>query len=270
LHVDDDVETLEADELRVKQVLLNLLSNAVKFTSDGGTITVAAAHVPTGLSISVTDTGVGIAPEDRERIFESFQQGPRGVATQEGTGLGLTLCRRIVELMGGHLWLESEVGVGSTFGFVVPDASARRSDGPAPPQVARRSRVLVIEDDSQSVDLLRVYLEATGFEVATALDGISGLQAARNELPAAIVLDIRIPRLDGWGVLAALKADVTTRHIPVFVVSVVDERHRGRALGAADYLVKPVSREGLLTALARFGLAAASQHEAPLSTGRTV
>ena len=118
--IDDDVDTLDADELRFKQVLLNLLSNAVKFTPDGGSVEVRAERVDDELVVTVSDTGVGVPPEDRERIFESFQQGGRGVAREEGTGLGLTLTRRIIELFDGRLWLESEVGVGSTFGFAVP------------------------------------------------------------------------------------------------------------------------------------------------------
>ena len=124
LDVDPAVGLVEADELRFKQVVLNLLSNAVKFTPDGGEIIVAAKVEGDDVAITVTDTGVGVAPEDRERIFESFQQGPRGAPTQEGTGLGLTLCRRIVGLMGGRMWLESELGVGSTFGFTVPIGTA--------------------------------------------------------------------------------------------------------------------------------------------------
>ena len=126
VEIGDDVDTIDADELRFKQVLLNLLSNAVKFTPDGGSVEVRAERVDDELAVTVSDTGVGVPPEDRERIFESFQQGGRGVAREEGTGLGLTLTRRIVELFGGRLWLESEVGVGSTFGFAVPLRSASR------------------------------------------------------------------------------------------------------------------------------------------------
>ena len=112
LLVHDEVGSAHADELRFKQVVLNLLSNAVKFTPDGGRVDVEARTAGDELVVTVTDTGVGIPPEDRERIFESFQQGGRGVAREEGTGLGLTLSRRIVELFGGRLWLESEMGVG--------------------------------------------------------------------------------------------------------------------------------------------------------------
>ena len=123
----DDVGEIEADELRFKQVVLNLLSNAVKFTPDGGSVSVRAYREDTDLVVTVTDTGIGVPPEDQERIFDSFQQGGRGPAREEGTGLGLTLSRRIVGLFGGRMWLESTVGVGSTFGFAIPVAS--RSDG---------------------------------------------------------------------------------------------------------------------------------------------
>ena len=121
--------SVESDELRFKQVVLNLLSNAVKFTPDGGEIVVAARIEGDAVAITVTDNGIGVAPEDRERIFESFQQALRASRTQEGTGLGLTLCRRIVGLMGGRMWLDSELGVGSTFGFTVPVGSQQAPDG---------------------------------------------------------------------------------------------------------------------------------------------
>ena len=129
LDVDPEVGDIETDELRFKQVVLNLLSNAVKFTPDGGEIVVAAKVEGDDFVITVADTGVGVAPEDCERIFESFQQGSRGALAQEGTGLGLTLCRRIVGLMGGRMWLDSELGVGSTFGFTVPTGPQPLPDG---------------------------------------------------------------------------------------------------------------------------------------------
>jgi signal transduction histidine kinase/ActR/RegA family two-component response regulator len=268
LDVDSSVGLAYADELRFKQVLLNLLSNAAKFTPDGGEIRVGATTAEGNLSITVTDTGLGVAPEDRERIFESFQQGPRGASTQEGTGLGLTLCRRIVGLMGGQMWLDTEVGVGSTFGFTVPLGSPRLPDGG--PSTAREElhlpRVVVIEDDRPSLDLLTVYLETVGLEVESAPDGPTGLDAIRRQKPVAVVLDIRLPRIDGWDVLVALRADPETAALPVVVVSMLDERAKGLSLGATEYLVKPVSREQLLAALARAGvasepLAAARVHE---------
>ena len=120
VEVADDVGMIEADELRFKQVVLNLLSNAVKFTPDGGSVSIRAYREGNELMVTVTDTGIGVPPEDQERIFESFQQGRRGAPKEEGTGLGLTLSRRIVGLFGGRMWLESTPGVGSTFGFSIP------------------------------------------------------------------------------------------------------------------------------------------------------
>ena len=135
----DDVGEIEADELRFKQVVLNLLSNAVKFTPDGGSVSVRAHREDTELVVTVTDTGIGVPPEDQERIFDSFQQGGRGPAREEGTGLGLTLSRRIVGLFGGRMWLESTVGVGSTFGFAIPVVTRPRSRCAAQPTASFRS-----------------------------------------------------------------------------------------------------------------------------------
>ena len=252
LDVGPAVGVVDGDELRFKQIVINLLSNAVKFTPDGGTVAVEARVDGADVVITVTDTGVGVAPADRERIFESFQQARSG-PTHEGTGLGLTLCRRIVGLMGGRMWLESEVGVGSTFAFTVPIGRQSSPDGvpSVPDDPLRLHRVLIIEDDRQSVDLLTVYLESAGLEVSIAHDGPSGLAAIRREQPVAVILDVRLPRMDGWDVLRAIKADPATSSIPVLVVSVLDERVKGLSLGAAEYLVKPTSRDDVMAALAR-------------------
>ena len=253
--VDDDVDLVHADELRLKQVVLNLMSNAVKFTEDGGSVRLEARCRPGAVEIIVSDTGVGIPEADRERIFESFQQGGRGSSHEEGTGLGLTLSRRLVELLGGHLWLESEVGVGSTFGVVIPDGLPRQEAADeAGAGVGHRARVLVVEDDRPSIDLLSAFLAGEPLDVTVARDGVSGLEAVRRTSPAAVLLDIRLPGLDGWTVLHELKADPTTREIPVIVVSMLDERSRGLSAGAVEYLVKPVTRESVLAALASVGV----------------
>jgi signal transduction histidine kinase/ActR/RegA family two-component response regulator len=254
VEIADDVGAIYSDELRLKQVLLNLVTNAVKFTGDGGSVVVRAARRATSVDITVTDTGIGVPDGDRERIFESFQQGGRGSSREEGTGLGLTLSRRIVELLGGRMWLESRVGVGSTFGFSIPardrsPGEAEREGGPG----RVLGEVVVIEDDRPSLDLMTAYLSGASLKVTTARDGPSGLEAVRRVRPDAVLLDIRLPGIDGWSVLEALKGEPETRDIPVIVVSIVDERARGVALGAAAYLVKPVSRDDLLTALAAAG-----------------
>ena len=246
------VGSIDTDELRFKQVVVNLMTNAVKFTPDGGKILTCARIVGDELVVSVTDSGIGVLAADRERIFESFQQGGRGATSEEGTGLGLTLSRRIVELMGGRLWLDSDVGEGSTFSFSVPlrDRAARFTGSPEATDRERAS-VVLIEDDAPSRDLLTAYLSAAHVEVIVARDGIEGLEAVRRVQPAVVILDIRLPRLDGWEVLNALKSDGSTRDIPVIVASVVDERQRGLALGASAYLIKPVRREDLIRQLRR-------------------
>ena len=256
VEVAPDVGMLVGDELRFKQVLLNLMSNAVKFTPDGGQVTVAASRGDGRLQVQVTDTGPGIATDDRERIFESFQQGGRGIRSEEGTGLGLTLSRRLVALMDGELWLDTEVGRGSTFGFWVPAAPADDEQTEVGQQVDRGSQPLValVEDDAMALDLLTLHLQGAGFQVVSARDGAAGLALVRRLSPDAVVLDIRLPGLDGWEVLDRLTADPDTAATPVVVVSVVDERQRGMASGAVAYLVKPVSRDDLLGALAGAGV----------------
>jgi CheY-like chemotaxis protein len=157
-----------------------------------------------------------------------------------------------VELLGGRMWLQSEVGVGSTFGFSLPSRqSARPGDTTGEGVVA--GDVVVIEDDRPSLDLFSAYLSGAELRVTAARDGASGLEAVRRVRPDAVLLDIRLPGVDGWSVLQTLKDDPDTRDIPVIVVSIVDERARGVALGAAEYLVKPVGRESLLEALAAVG-----------------
>jgi CheY-like chemotaxis protein/anti-sigma regulatory factor (Ser/Thr protein kinase) len=247
------VGAVEADELRFKQVVLNLVSNAVKFTPDGGSVVIWADEVGTDLHVSVKDTGVGIPVDDRERIFESFQQGGRGASREEGTGLGLTLSRRIVELLGGRMWLESEVGVGNTLGFSIP---MRRTPGRIhrDGEAQASASIVMIEDDRASLDLLTAYLSGAALRVTTTRDGQSGLDAIRRDRPSAVLLDIVLPGIDGWAVLQEMKSEPDTKDIPVIVVSIVDERSRGTAMGAAAYLVKPVSRDDLLAALAAVGI----------------
>ncbi|MGY4653531.1 ATP-binding protein [Mycobacterium sp. URHB0021] len=246
----DDVGVVETDERRFKQVVLNLVSNAVKFTPDGGSVSIAACRQGTELIVTVTDTGVGVPPEDQTRIFESFQQGGRGPLKEEGTGLGLTLSRRIVTLMGGRMWLESTPGVGSTFGFAVP-AQRAHEHAAASPRRDGLPVVVLVDDDRVSLDLDSAYLDGSPIRALRAGDGVEGLELIRSVLPAAVVLDIKLPRLDGWHVLAELKADPVTAGIPVIIASVVDDQPQGLALGADVYLRKPVSRDELLDALRR-------------------
>jgi signal transduction histidine kinase/ActR/RegA family two-component response regulator len=262
LEVGEGVGVIEADELKFKQVLLNLLSNAVKFTPDGGSVTLAATRSEDTLTMTVTDTGVGVPVEDRERIFESFQQGGRGAPKEEGTGLGLTLSRRIVELFGGRLWLEpGPDGHGSVFGFTVPAPRGVVPRGPGQPNGAA---ILIVDDDRASLDLMSAYLSGFANRVLLARDGVDAIRQCREIHPTAVILDIRLPKKDGWEVLAELKGDPGTSAIPVIVASIVDERARGLALGASDYLLKPVRRDQLVESLRRVdALAAADPGPSP-------
>jgi signal transduction histidine kinase/ActR/RegA family two-component response regulator len=252
VQVADDVGMAENDELKFKQVVLNLVSNAVKFTPDGGRVSIAACRKGTELNVTVTDTGVGVAADDQERIFESFQQGGRGAPKAEGTGLGLTLSRRFVTLMGGRMWLESTPGAGSSFGFSVPDLREQQGDV-ASPERDELPVIVLVDDDRVSLDLLSAYLDGSGTRVLRARDGVEALEQIRKVSPVAVVLDIKLPRLDGWQVLAELKADAATAAIPVVIASVVDDRPRGLALGADEYLLKPIRRDKLVDALRRVG-----------------
>jgi signal transduction histidine kinase len=248
VEIADDIGMIDADELRFKQVVVNLLSNAVKFTPDGGSVTLCAYRAGTELNVTVTDTGIGVAPEHRGRIFESFQQGRRGASKGEGTGLGLTLSRKFVGLMGGRMWLESAVGEGSTFGFAIP-VLPQGGDGIVPAAVGELPVLILVDDDRASLDLISAYLDGSRVQVLCATDGVQALDLIRRVLPTAVVLDIKLPRRDGWDVLAELKAAPETAAIPVVIATVLDERARALAAGAAVFLRKPVGRDELVDAL---------------------
>ena len=273
LEIADDVDTLTGDERKVKQVLFNLLSNAVKFTPDRGKMSLAATKAGDMVQVAVRDTGVGIPAADQQRIFEEFQQVGRGLAEKtEGAGLGLTLAKKFVELHGGTVWGESTPGHGSTFTFTLPIVGA---ESHAPLQAVQedtawdRERavepasagplVLVVEDDPKGADLLRIYLSEAGYTVDIARDGVEGLEKIRRLAPAAVVLDILLPKLDGWTFLNQVKADPMTREVPIIIASVIDQKGKGFALGAADYLVKPIQKEELLRTLRAFGLVSKGQ-----------
>ena len=235
---------LVADRVRFKEILANLLSNAVKFTPEGGSVSVSAGFGGGWVTFSVTDTGVGIAPEDHALIFESFHQaGATTKGVREGTGLGLAITKRLVEMHGGRIWVESELGRGSRFHFTLPQQAALpAADGDAP-------LVLIVEDDESAQELMASYLESAGSRTVTAGVGQDAIRLAREGKPAAITLDMLMPGKTGWEVLHDLKSSAATATIPVIIVSVIDERKMGLAMGAADYLIKPVSQEKLLTVL---------------------
>ena len=252
------VDTVHADELRFKQVVLNLASNAVKFTPDGGAVDIRAERTADEVVVTVTDTGVGIPPEDRERIFESFQQGGRGVAREEGTGLGLTLSRRIVELFDGRLWLESQVGVGQHVRLLAP---ACAPDGRPRPATARRTRpcsswTTTARRSTWSPPTSRAR------RCASSARTTARRRCARSRPPAPrpSCSTSGSPSSTAGACSSGCAPTRPPPAVPVVVVSVVDERARGLEQGATDYLIKPVSRDDLVGALARAGVPMTQTH----------
>ncbi|MEO7712090.1 MAG: response regulator, partial [Gemmatimonadaceae bacterium] len=282
-----EVGILLADARKVKQIAYNLLSNAVKFTGEGGEVTLRARRVsreavesqsasiidlsmPSDsdgvtdfLEISVRDTGIGIAPDALERLFKPFSQIDSGLSRKfEGTGLGLAMVKQLAALHGGSVAVESTVGVGSCFTvwlpFREPTGHAVRFGVPVP--VERRKipitqrTALVVEDDDKSAQLVRVQLEAEGFTVIHASSGEEALDMAARQPLSLITLDIMLKEMDGWEVLSRLKQLPDLKRIPVVIISIVGERYKGFALGAAAVVQKPISRHELSASLADLGL----------------
>jgi two-component system sensor histidine kinase/response regulator len=253
--VPEDLPALEVDPVRVKQVLYNLLSNAIKFTPEEGRVALEARAEGDRVAVSVTDTGVGIGPEDLPRLFQAFEQLDAGKGQREGTGLGLVLTKRLVELHGGEIRVESEPGKGSRFSFTLPlgsgpapgpPAAAEQADAP----VGSRPLILVVEDDPAAANLIAVELRRAGYAVAVA-DQHQALEKAEALGPSGITLDLLMPRVDGFEVLTRLKRSRRARAIPVVVVSVRDDVSQALLLGAAEALVKPVPKGRLVEAVER-------------------
>jgi signal transduction histidine kinase/CheY-like chemotaxis protein/HAMP domain-containing protein len=253
---------MQADQTRVRQALLNLLSNANKFT-ERGTVTVRAErHQESGrdwVTMAVGDTGIGMTPEQMGKLFQDFSQADASTTRKYGgTGLGLAISRRFCQMMGGDITVESEVGRGSTFTIRLPAAAAAdavpvvQQSSPAPSvktEPIETPLILIVDDDATVRDVVGRFLEREGFSVAKADGGKEGLRLARELRPAAVTLDIMMPDLDGWTVLAAIKGDPDLADLPVILMTIVDEKNRGYAFGATEYLVKPVNRQKLVDVL---------------------
>jgi diguanylate cyclase (GGDEF)-like protein len=274
----ESLPEITADLGKFKQIMYNLLSNAVKFTPESGSVSVTSDIREGFLEINVTDSGIGIKPEYAELIFEEFKQIDDSLSREyEGTGLGLALTKKLVELHGGRIWVNSELGEGSTFTFIIPiDGSAVSADNivhvqpgameaVSLPKLTQPSNqpssekelvslknegtgplILVVEDDLKSSELMQVYLTQAGYEVDYAYDGEQAVEKAGKLKPMAIILDIMLPKKDGWTVLQELKANPSTANIPVIITSMIDNAELGFALGAIDYIVKPVDKHTLI------------------------
>jgi signal transduction histidine kinase/CheY-like chemotaxis protein/ligand-binding sensor domain-containing protein len=252
VEVEPGVTAIETDQSKFKQILYNLLSNAVKFSPNESVVKIHARRVaatddtPESISIDVIDPGIGIASENLTLIFEEFRQVDGTLNRQYGgTGLGLSLVRKFVELQGGTLTVKSKIGKGSTFTFTLPVHFAGTTipspiinvDGTVIPP---GERVLVVEDEDVAYSTLATYLQAAGYVSIRARNGDEAMRLARSIKPVAVTLDIVLPGAQGWDVLRALKADAATSELPVIIVSMIDNRELGLAFGADDYFVKPV------------------------------
>jgi CheY-like chemotaxis protein/signal transduction histidine kinase len=247
------------DPLKLRQVLLNLLSNAAKFTDAGEVVCSLEAEEST-LVLRVEDTGAGIPADQLPFIFDKFRQVDGSSRRRVGgTGLGLAIVREVVTLLGGTVNVTSVLGRGSTFLVRLPGAIDDRSHPPhaeptaAPLELPKgvTTTVLVVDDDPLVQHLLRGQLEQEGFRVLVAVDGVEGITMARESRPHVIILDIHLPKLDGWQVLAELKTDPALVNIPVVILSVEEQRGRAFSFGACEYLVKPVEADRLLNVVRR-------------------
>jgi PAS domain S-box-containing protein len=294
MEVAEDLGSIRADGRKVKQIVYNLLSNAVKFTAEGSRVTLRAGRVArtevgqlsgsgTGrnfpladnefaefLKISVTDSGIGISPEELEHLFKPFSQIDSSLARKfEGTGLGLAMVKLLVELHGGTVAVESAVGEGTCFSVWLPvrapeDEAHTSVSAPAAPSIETlvgARTALVVEDDLKSAELIRVQLEAEGFQVLHATSGEAALVLAVQQPLALITLDIMLPTMDGWEFLSRLKQVSALSCIPVVIISIVADRNKGFALGAAAVMQKPISRKELYDSLVELGLLPLSQGE---------
>jgi CheY-like chemotaxis protein len=225
---------VRVDTGRVRQVLYNLLSNAVKFTSEGGRVELRAGLDGQALRVEVEDTGIGIPADRRERVFGTFERLHEGRVEVSGTGLGLALTKKLVELHGGEIGFESVEGRGTTFRLRIPDVRFAPVSG---------ARILVIEDTDRDAQLIAAVASQLGLATELVPTAAAGRDAIRRDPPLGIVLDLRLPDDRGERVLEELKADPATRSIPVLVVTVEDDEGRSRPLGAEDHLTKPIDRD---------------------------
>jgi signal transduction histidine kinase/CheY-like chemotaxis protein len=286
IEADDGLDAIQVDVRKVKQIVYNLLSNAVKFSIDGGKVTMRARRVlradvgrlpgsGTGralpladndfsdfLEISVSDTGIGISPEGLDQLFQPFNQIDGGLARRfEGTGLGLVMVKVLAELHGGTVGVESSVGYGSCFNVWLPLRAAQeraitrpKAQAAAPTKLPGAPMALIVEGDFKAADLIRLQLEAEGFEVVHAASAEAALALAVQQPLSLITLDIRLPHMDGWEFVGRIKQVPDLRRIPVMIISIAADRNKGFSLGAAAVLEKPISRQALYDCLVDLGL----------------
>jgi CheY-like chemotaxis protein len=250
-------------------MLFNLLSNASKFTEKGKLRLIVTRTVENDadwLRFAVTDSGIGMTPEQMGRLFKAFSQADASTTRKfGGTGLGLAISREFCQLLGGDITVESVPGQGSTFTIVLPASAPQEetiASAPASPtsvevsEISGSPSLVVIDDDPAVLELMSRFLTKEGFRVHTASNGRDGLELAKTTHPVAITTDVMMPGMDGWSVITALKSDPATEHIPIILVTITDSREMGVALGVFDYLAKPVDWTRLRGILDRLDLGA--------------
>lgn len=257
----ENVPAIYADKMRTRQILLNILSNAVKFTAEGAVSIFAKAGPDDMVLFEIADTGIGIPAEKQHVVFEEFRQVDNTSTRQYGgTGLGMSITKRLVELSGGKIWFESEVGVGTQFFFTLPQATVSTQ-----PEVAiaspsknlvhlpEQKKVLIIDDSLDSQILLRDVFqrERPNFRVIVANSGQEGLERARETHPNLITLDVMMPGIDGWEVLKALRADPDLSQVPVVLISIIDNHSLAAKMGANAILEKPIDINSVLETVDR-------------------
>ncbi|MBT8061360.1 MAG: response regulator, partial [Gammaproteobacteria bacterium] len=263
LRIDLKDSKIETDVTKFRQVMMNLLSNSAKFTKEGMITIKAERRVEKGtemISVAVKDTGIGMSPAQLRKVFDEFTQADESTTRQfGGTGLGLAICRRFAELMHGRIDVESTPGKGTTFTLVVPTKKPAETTRKAAPvadepidksiEVSGLATILVIDDDTTSLDLTERILKKRGYSVIKATSGPKGIELASKKKPDLVVLDVIMPGMDGWQVLDQLKASEVTKSIPIVMQSMLSERELGLAKGADDYLTKPIDKAKLTGAI---------------------
>ncbi len=272
-HYNFDIGIMRADMTKVRQILFNLISNACKFTENGVVVLEVSQIFKEGnrwILFRVTDTGIGMTPDQMQNLFKEFTQADSSTTRKYGgTGLGLAISKRFAEMMGGDITVTSDFGRGTQFTVRLPSEVIDKDLESKPavfipatmpvmtqilPEIsmAKEGTVLIIDDDLEQLDILSRFLQKEGFNIATASSGEEGLQKAKTIRPTAITLDVMMPKSDGWSVLTALKSDPELTNIPVIMLSVIDDKNMGYALGVTDYITKPVDKDQLLAVLKKY------------------
>ena len=259
-----DIGSIRSDITKLKQSLINLLSNAAKFTKDGTVrLSLARASGDDGVArvaFRVTDSGIGMTEEQIGRLFQAFTQADSSTTRHfGGTGLGLTITKHFCTMLGGTIEVTSKLGEGSTFTMTLPDQPMAAATAEPASQVVSEDlgngdglTVLIADDDPTVHDLLTATLIREGYRVLHANDGVEALDVIRRFAPDIVTLDVMMPKVDGWSVLGTMKSDPELSHIPVILITIVDDRNLGYSLGASEYMTKPIDRARLIALLRQF------------------